>query len=40
MINAFVSRCEAKRLTNEQWFIDFEDKLNKISVKDHIKQED
>lgn len=30
-----IEECEKKKLTNEQWFIEMEDELNKLSIKDH-----
>lgn len=32
-----IEKCEKEELTNEQFFLDFEDKLNKLSVKNHDK---
>lgn len=37
-LKLFIEIIEKNRLTNEQWFLDFEDKLNKLSIKDHNKQ--
>lgn len=34
-----VDEAEKSNLTNEQFYIAFEDCLNKISVKDHTKQD-
>lgn len=34
-----VDEAEKSNLTNEQFYITFEDCLNKISVKDHTKQD-
>ena len=31
----FIEQVEEQGLTNEQWFIDWEDEMNKLSVKDH-----
>lgn len=30
-----IKECEEKELTNEQWFIEMEDDLNRLSNKDH-----
>ena len=30
-----IKECEANNLTNSQWYIEFEDNLNLLSVKDH-----
>lgn len=35
MLNIYVKQVEAAKMCNEQFFIDFEDKLNLLSVKDH-----
>ena len=32
-IEEFIKDVEINSLTNEQWFLDFEDVLNKLSVK-------
>ena len=40
MINYIISLAEKEALTNKQFFIDFEDKLNAFSVKDHNKRND
>lgn len=32
-IEEFIKDVENNSLTNEQWFLDFEDALNKLSVK-------
>lgn len=37
-LKLFLGIIERNKLTNEQWFIDFEDNLNKLSIKDHNKQ--
>lgn len=37
-LELFIKVIERYELTNEQWFIDFEDNLNKLSIKDHNKQ--
>lgn len=34
-VKHFIKRAEEEKQTNEQWFLDFEDKLNKLSIKDH-----
>lgn len=36
-IKEFIEQVEEQGLTNEQWFIDWEDEMNKLSVKDHNK---
>lgn len=33
----FIEQVEEQGLTNEQWFVDWEDEMNKLSVKDHNK---
>lgn len=30
-----IKECEENRLTDSQWYIEFEDNLNLLSVKDH-----
>ena len=35
-----VDEAEKNNLTNEQFYIAFEDCLNKVSVKDHAKQDE
>lgn len=30
-----VKECEEKQVTNTQWYMDFEDNLNLLSIKDH-----
>ena len=30
-----IEKCEKEKLTNKQWFIDIEDTINALSVKDH-----
>lgn len=35
LIQHIVELAETNNLTNEQYYIDWEDKLNKYSVKDH-----
>lgn len=32
-VETFISLVEDNNLTNEQWFINFEDKLNELSIK-------
>jgi hypothetical protein len=34
----YIKLCEKYNLTNQQWFIDFEDSINGLSVQDHTKQ--
>lgn len=34
-LKLFIGIIEKNKLTNEQWFIEFEDKLNELSIKDH-----
>lgn len=34
-LELFIKVIERYELTNEQWFIEFEDSLNKLSTKDH-----
>lgn len=34
-LEKLVEKCEKERLTDEQWFIEAEDRLNKLSTKDH-----
>lgn len=36
-IETLIKNVESANLTNTQWFIDFEDKLNELSHKDHNK---
>ena len=36
-IKDLIEICEKENLTNEQWYIDWEIELNKLSVKDHNK---
>ena len=35
MVESVVMQAEALKMTDEQFFIDFEDKLNELSIKDH-----
>ena len=35
LLTEFVELCENENLTNEQFYINFEDKLNELSTKDH-----
>ena len=35
LINEYISVVEELELTNEQWFIDWEMEMNKLTVKDH-----
>lgn len=35
MLNVYVRQVEAAKMTDEQFFIDFEDEINELSVKDH-----
>ena len=30
-----IEKCEKEKLTNKQWFIDVENTINALSVKDH-----
>ena len=30
-----IKECEENDLTNSQWYIEFEDNLNLLSIKDH-----
>lgn len=30
-----IEKCEKEKLTNKQWFIDIEDTINALSVRDH-----
>ena len=34
-VDWLINECEDRKLTNEQWFIEFEDNINQLSVKDH-----
>ncbi len=34
-LKLFIEKIEYCHLTNEQWYLDFEDRLNELSVKDH-----
>ena len=34
-VKSFISKMEVKNRTNEQWFLDWEIEINKLSVKDH-----
>ena len=36
-IKDLIEICEKENLTNEQWYINWEMELNKLSVKDHNK---
>lgn len=33
--DSFIKMIEKHKLTNEQWFIEFEDRLNELSIKNH-----
>lgn len=35
ILETFISEVEKANLTNEDFFINFEDKLNELSIKDH-----
>lgn len=35
MLENLIKQVEYENMTNEQFFIDFEDKLNELSIKDH-----
>ena len=35
MVKSVIMQAEALKMTDEQFFIDFEDKLNELSIKDH-----
>ena len=35
LIEICVDVAERRRMCNEQWYIEIEDKLNQLSVKDH-----
>ncbi len=34
-VEDIVAICEEQHLTDEQWYLEFENKLNALSVKDH-----
>lgn len=34
-LKILIEKCEKEGITNEQFFLDFEDELNKLSTKDH-----
>lgn len=35
MLDVYIKQVEYSKMTNEQFFIQFEDKLNELSIKDH-----
>lgn len=35
ILKILVEKCEKEGLTNEQFYLDFEDELNKLSTKNH-----
>lgn len=35
MLNVYVRQIEAAKMTDEQFFIEWEDSVNELSVKDH-----
>lgn len=35
MLDVYVKQIEYSKMTDEQFFIQFEDKLNELSIKDH-----
>lgn len=37
LLEEFVGLCEKENLTNEQFYIEFEDAMNRLSTKDHSK---
>lgn len=37
LLEEFVDLCEKENLTNEQFYIEFEDTMNRLSTKDHNK---
>ena len=39
VIKDYISDIEKEGFTNESWFLDFEDELNELSVKDHCISE-
>lgn len=39
-INCIISLAEKEHLTNKQFYIDFEDRLNEFSVMDHNRGDD
>ena len=39
-IEWLVKEAEEQGLINEQWYIDFEDNLNLLSIKDHTNKKD
>lgn len=34
-LKILIEKCEKEGVTNEQPYLDFEDELNKLSIKDH-----
>lgn len=36
-IKRLIAECEEEGLTNMQYYLDFEDELNKLSIKDHTE---
>lgn len=37
-LRAFIRECEKAKVTDEQWFIDFECELSQLATLDHNKQ--
>lgn len=35
-IKLYIKEVERNHLINKQWFLDWEDELNKLSIKDHL----
>lgn len=35
VLRVLIEKCEKEGITNEQFYLDFEDELNKLSTKNH-----
>ena len=35
ILKILIAKCEKEGITNEQFYLDFEDELNKLSTKNH-----
>lgn len=37
MVKLYIKQVETAEMTNEQFYLDFEDAINELSIKDHTK---
>lgn len=38
-LNNYISQIDKYNYSNEQWYLDFEDELNRLSIMDHSKKD-